>query len=283
LAVRAGLLALCAVPLSLDASEAPTDGTVLIRVRGTVRIAVALWPGGPPEVTERRDVEIGTGSGFVVSADGYIVTNHHVVSEGTFEIVRQGQRARVTVDVQAIEVVFPTDASTAAGRPQRYAASLVGSDEALDLAVLYVSATGLPVAAPGDSDAVSSGELVQALGYPMGDLLEVARSGREEAAPTVTSSPGAVSALRQNDRGELAYLQTTATLNPGVEARIKHGDLGAGRGDAIAVAARHPFHQAMQAELAEIVGHGASGIGLGIATLEVGDVIAQLSMATARR
>jgi hypothetical protein len=73
----------------------------------------------------------------------------------------------------------------------------------------------MPVAALGDSDAVISGEPVRALGYPLGDLLEVARVGRDERAPAVTTSPGAVSALRLDDRGDIAYLQTTATLNPG--------------------------------------------------------------------
>ena len=207
--------ALCALPLPVEARDSPTNATVLIRIRGTVRVSAGLWPGAPPDVTEFRDVEIGTGSGFVVSADGYIVTNHHVISGDTFEIERQGQKVRVSVDVQSIDVQFPSDVAGGSNRSPRYAATVVSSDETLDLAVLFVSGAGMPVAALGDSDAVVSGEPVRALGYPLGDLLEVARVGRDERAPTVTTSPGAVSALRVDDRGDVAYLQTTATLNPG--------------------------------------------------------------------
>ena len=207
--------ALCTLPLPVEARDTPTNATVLIRVRGTVRVAAGRWPGAPPEVTELRDVEIGTGSGFVVSADGYIVTNHHAIADDTFEIERQGQKVRVSVNVQSIEVQFPSDAAVGSGRSPRYSATVVSSDETLDLAVLFVSVAGMPVAALGDSDAVVSGEPVQALGYPLGDLLDVARTGRDERAPAVTTSPGAISALRVDDRGDVAYLQTTATLNPG--------------------------------------------------------------------
>jgi len=209
------VLALCTLPLPVEARDTPTNATVLIRIRGTVRVSAGLWPGAPPEVTEFRDVEIGTGSGFVVSADGYIVTNHHAISDDTFEIERQGRKGRVSVHVQSIEVQFPSDTAVGSNRSQRYSATVVSSDETLDLAVLFVSGAGMPVAALGDSDAVVSGEPVRALGYPLGDLLDVARTGRDERAPAVTTSPGAVSALRLDDRGDVAYLQTTATLNPG--------------------------------------------------------------------
>ena len=108
--------ALCTLPLPVEARDTPTNATVLIRVRGTVRVAAGRWPGAPPEVTELRDVEIGTGSGFVVSADGYIVTNHHAIADDTFEIERQGQKVRVSVNVQSIEVQFPSDAAVGSGR-----------------------------------------------------------------------------------------------------------------------------------------------------------------------
>lgn len=206
-------LALCAISPTVDAKDPPTASTVLIRVRGTIRIEATAFPGAPTEVTVLRDVEIGTGSGFVVSQDGYIVTNHHAVADDVIDIEQQGQKARLAIAIDRIEVALPPD--SAAGLPQRYSASLVASDPELDLAVLYVSAPRLPVAALGDSDVVVSGDPVQALGYPLGDLLEVARTGRQDAAPAVSTSPGAISALRTDDQGELAYLQTTAALNPG--------------------------------------------------------------------
>jgi S1-C subfamily serine protease len=114
-------------------------------------------------VTELRDVEIGTGSGFVVSAGGYIVTNHHAVADGTLEVERKGQRARIRLDVRDIEVLFPSELA-GAGRPQRFSATIVASDETVDLALLYVTASGLSVAALGDSDAVVSGEPVRRSG-----------------------------------------------------------------------------------------------------------------------
>lgn len=219
IAVRATSIALCltvcAVPLTGQAQEAPTSATVLVRVGGMVRIEVIRVPGLAPEVIELRDVEISTGSGFVVSSDGYIVTNHHVVADDAFAMRLQNQKAQVALKVERIDVVFPPDPAASPGQPHRYSASVVASDPELDLALLHVSGLGLPVAPLGDSDVAVPGEPVQALGYPLGDLLEIARTGRDEVAPAVSVSPGAVSALRTDDQGELTYLQTTATLNPG--------------------------------------------------------------------
>ena len=65
---------------------------------------------------------------------------------------------------------------------------------------------------------------------------------------------------------------------PSIEARIEHRDLGAGRRDAIPVAARHPLDEAMQPQASEVVGHRARRIGVGLSTLELRDVIAQLPM-----
>lgn len=219
IAVRAASMALflttCAIPLTSQAQEAPASATVLVRVGGTVRIEVIRVPGLAPEVIVLPDVEISTGSGFVVSSDGYIVTNHHVVADDAFAIRLQGQKAQITLKVERIDVVFPPDPAASPGQPQRYSASVVASDPELDLALLHVSALGLPIARLGDSDVAAPGEPVQALGYPLGDFLEIARTGRDDVAPAVSVSPGAVSALRTDDQGELTYLQTTATLNPG--------------------------------------------------------------------
>ncbi|WP_300408751.1 trypsin-like peptidase domain-containing protein [Lagierella sp.] len=97
----------------------------------------------------------GVGSGVIVSSDGYILTNSHVVSNG---------RAR------EINVVF-SDGEKTAGQ-------LIWQDEGLDLAVVKVEKTGLPVMDLGDSDKVSVGDKAIAIGNPLGlDLQSTLTSG----------------------------------------------------------------------------------------------------------
>lgn len=133
------------------------------------------------------------GSGFIVREDGYILTNNHVVE--------------AAANSGSIDVKF-NDASS---KP----AKIVGTNASYDLAVIKVEATGLPVASIGNSDQAKVGDLVVAVGSPLG------YSG------TVTS--GIVSALNrpvtpggegQNQGGsnETAYIsaiQTDAAINPG--------------------------------------------------------------------
>ncbi len=99
-------------------------------------------PRGEQEEPQQRR-ERGMGSGVVVRADGYILTNHHVV-DGAEEI---------TVELN--------DRRT-------FTAKLVGSDPPSDLAVLKVEASALPVLALGDSDRVAVGDVVLAVGNPSG-------------------------------------------------------------------------------------------------------------------
>lgn len=128
----------------------------------------------------------GTGSGFIVRSDGYIVTNNHVIESAA----RSGN----------IEVVFDDNS--------RKAAQIVGRNASYDLAVLKVDATGLPVASIGNSDAVEVGDEAVALGSPLG------------LSGTVTS--GIISALNRpvtaGGQGETSYInaiQTDAAINPG--------------------------------------------------------------------
>jgi S1-C subfamily serine protease len=122
------------------------------------------------------------GSGVILSSDGYIVTNFHVVA---------------TAAPDGIEVTFFD------GR--RLPATIVGVDEKTDLAVLQVEAEGLPAATLGDSDAVRVGQFAFALGAPM------------ELPYTFTF--GLISATgRSNLTRNTAYenyLQTDAAINPG--------------------------------------------------------------------
>src|SRR5699024_4799106 len=87
--------------------------------------------------------EQSQGSGIIISADGYIVTNEHVISGAT-----------------SIKVVLQDDSE--------YNATLVGSDERTDLAVLKIDATGLTPAEFGNSDQMQIGEQVIAIGNPGG-------------------------------------------------------------------------------------------------------------------
>lgn len=135
-----------------------------------------------------RDERVqGTGSGFVVSPDGYVVTNDHVVGEAT-----------------AIDVLFPDGRSMEATR--------VGSDEATDLAVLKVEATEpLPHVTFDTTSAPIVGEWVIAFGNPFGLF--------EASEPSV--SVGVVSATGRNLRAEETgrlyrdMIQTDAAVNQG--------------------------------------------------------------------
>ena len=132
-----------------------------------------------PQQQNPRRVQ-GMGSGVIVSPEGYILTNHHVV-DGALEI--------------KVEL---TDKRT-------FTARLVGSDPPSDLAVLKIEARGLPTVSLGDSDKVRVGDVVLALGNPLG------------VGQTVTS--GIVSAKGRStglsDGSFEDFLQTDAAINRG--------------------------------------------------------------------
>jgi len=124
-------------------------------------------------------IQPGLGSGVIISADGYILTNNHVV-EGA----------------DAIEVTL-TDS-------RRVGARVIGTDPETDVAVLYIELDNLPVIALGDSDALQVGDQVLAIGNPFG------------VGQTVTS--GIVSALGRSQLGINTFenfIQTDAAINPG--------------------------------------------------------------------
>src|SRR5205807_10372217 len=99
--------------------------------------------GFPGRGNGGTQVEQALGSGVIVRQDGYILTNHHVV-DGAEEIKVDLSNRRI------------------------YSAKVVGSDAPSDLAVLRIDATGLPVLRPGDSDRVRIGDVVLAVGNPLG-------------------------------------------------------------------------------------------------------------------
>ena len=129
-------------------------------------------PNRPPEEAQPR----GVGSGFILSADGFIMTNAHVV-EGADEVL-----------------VTLTD-------KREFKARIVGADKRTDVAVVKIEATGLPAVKVGDVSRLRVGEWVMAIGSPFG--LE----------NTVTA--GIVSA-KQRDTGDyLPFIQTDVAINPG--------------------------------------------------------------------
>ncbi len=133
---------------------------------------------------QREYTQTGAGSGVIISEDGYIVTNNHVIS-GVDKIT-----------------VFVMDEN---GEETTYDATLVGSSESNDIAVLKIEAEGLNAAAFGDSDQLEIGELAVAIGNPMGSVHS-----------SVTA--GIISATEREltiDDVTISAIQTDAAINPG--------------------------------------------------------------------
>jgi S1-C subfamily serine protease len=196
-------------------AAAPADATVFIRLVGSVRVELDE-PGAPKQTTEVERAEIGTGSGFVISPHGYVLTNQHVIGNSEFTIDDGPRRVKFTLKVGRIDVCFAQGAASTDQGPSRcFEASVHSSDTALDLAVLFVSASDLPYVALGDSDVLRPGQNVDALGYPFGRRLEVGRVAAPDVIPEISTAPGTISALRADDNGERRALQINSTINPG--------------------------------------------------------------------
>lgn len=174
-----GASASSTVALPLAESTATTVASAVADIAAAVQPAVVQL-----NVTG-ADGE-GNGSGFVISNDGYILTNHHV--------------AGVANDGGSIEVVF-ADGSTATG-------SLVGSNPGYDLAVVKVERTGLQSVPMGSSEALRVGETVVALGSPLG-LQGTVTAGIVSALDRPVTAGGAA------DTAFINAIQTDAAINPG--------------------------------------------------------------------
>ena len=123
-----------------------------------------------------------TGSGFVLTEDGYIVTNNHVVADAS--------EGSIVVQLYSGE---------------EYPAAIVGTDSMNDVALLKIEAEGLQTVTVGDSDQIEVGETVEAIGNPLGEL-------------TFTMTAGYISALDREitpDRTPINMLQTDVAINAG--------------------------------------------------------------------
>nr|WP_246605820.1 Do family serine endopeptidase [Sphingobium xanthum] len=138
-----------------------------------------LFGGDQPQTRQAQSL----GSGFIISADGYVVTNNHVVAPGA-----RG------ASVDAITVTLPDRTE--------YEAKLVGTDPRSDLAVLKITTNKpLPFVKFGDSTKSRVGDWVVAIGNPFG------------IGSTVTA--GIISALHRNTGGAERFIQTDASINQG--------------------------------------------------------------------
>ena len=208
------------IPISTFAQRAksPADAAVFIRVVGSVHADIEEF--GVRRSVDLNHVEIGTGSGFVISPYGYVITNDHVVNDTEpilITRIKGLQQAKITFRTSRIDVCFQPKVVADYGLPSACSsASVAASDRILDLAALYVSGSNLPYVALGDSSVVATGQPVDALGYPLGRDVEVGRATSvSDLVPNVSTTPGAVSALRANDAGERRYIQITNSVNPG--------------------------------------------------------------------
>ena len=134
-----------------------------------------------------------SGSGIIISSDGYILTNNHVVNskaESTFYSISDATSVKVTLST---------------GDKKTYDAKIIGEDSQTDLAVLKIDATGLTAAEFADSDSVKIGEFTMAVGNPL--------------ALGTTITCGVVSAVNRevddDDGNKFICIQTDAAINSG--------------------------------------------------------------------
>ena len=179
-------------PSSAKAGSVKTTGYTLEDATGSNKTVQEITKEARPSVVEIKTESVssdswiqqyvtqGAGSGVIITSDGYIVTNNHVI-EGASKIT-------VTTSDQ-----------------QEYDAELVGTDPITDIAVLKIKAEGLTPATYGNSDQLAVGDMAVAIGNPLGEL-----------GGTVTA--GIISALDRElaiDGKTMTLLQTDSSINPG--------------------------------------------------------------------
>src|SRR3954449_4085847 len=155
-----------------------------------------------PRFRQQPEIEQGSGSGFIISADGYILTNNHVVEGAEQVTVRLLDR-------------------------REFKAKVIGTDPNTDVAVVKIDARGLPPMALGNSDDARVGEWVLAIGNPLGEGLTF------PAPSAIVSAKGrALQGLPGRVVGSIQdFIQTDAAINPGNSG----GPLVSVRGEVIGI------------------------------------------------
>lgn len=138
--------------------------------------------GGAPQ---QRGPRMGSGSGVIISSDGYIATNNHVVA-----------------DADELTVVLTDNRS--------YTAKVIGTDPTTDIALIKIDEENLPALTLANSDNVKVGEWVMAAGNPLRGLNSTVTAG------IVSATGRDINILRQQDQYAIeSFIQTDAAVNPG--------------------------------------------------------------------
>lgn len=177
-----------------------------------------------------------SGSGVIISEDGYILTNNHIVNTSSSSSYYQVSQAnKISVKLYNDDTI--------------YDASIVGTDETTDLAVIKIEKTGLPAAELGNSDSIKVGEFSMAIGNPLG------------MESTVTA--GIISAVNRtitSDNRNYTVIQTDAAINSGNSG----GALVNSKGQVIGI------------NTLKLSGTGIEGIGFAIPINSTVDIYKQL-------
>jgi len=165
------------------AAELVTPGVVHIKVSKEASVQQYRSPFEELFGSPRRGPQEGAGSGVIISDDGYIVTNYHVVD-----------------GADNIQVILNDN--------REYNAKMIGQDPSTDLALVKIDEKDLPFIRYGDSDVVRVGEWVLAVGNPF-ELTSTVTAG-------IVSAKGRnINILRRRDLGIESFIQTDAVVNPG--------------------------------------------------------------------
>lgn len=172
----------------VDIADQTNPTVVTVRTAQTVRYRqmdpFAMFFGEPGNGQVRERVRRGLGSGVIVSDEGVILTNYHVIEDAT-------------------EIIIDTYDGN------EYTAEVVGTDPMMDIAVLRVDVEGLPSIRLGDSDDARVGELVLAVGSPLDESLA------HSVSMGIISAKGRSIGIYENVAGYENFIQTDAAINPG--------------------------------------------------------------------
>ena len=217
---------------SIYAANKVLPSIVGIKVEYTISSPMSIFGGNTMNSTGTA-----TGSGIIISEDGYILTNNHIVatsSDDSFYEVSDATKVTVTLFDDETE----------------YEAKIIGKDEQTDLAVIRVDKTGLTPSEFANSDELKVGEFAMAVGNPLG-----------LGTTVTTGSVGAINRKVVDDNGQsFTLIQTDAAINSGNSGGALVNSLG----------------QVIGINTLKLSGEGVEGIGFAIPINSTKDITSQL-------